>query len=80
MGYNTNQIGYIIHWSMKRSIHVGRFTGSSQIVLGIILIIVGAVLKLGILQFLLDVAGIVFIIAGIVFGLLGVIGLFKNKD
>ena len=59
---------------------MGKLGGSSQIIAGIAIVIVGILIQSAIFEFLLDVIGVILIIGGIVIGVMGLIKMLKGKD
>lgn len=57
---------------------MGKLTGGSQILAGILLIVIGWIIMSGVLAFLLDILGVILIIAGIIVGVLGIVALFRG--
>jgi hypothetical protein len=57
---------------------MGKLTGGSQILAGILLIVIGWIITSGVLAFLLDILGVILIIAGVIVGVLGLVALFRG--
>ena len=54
--------------------------GSSLVVLGITLVVLGALLQSGIVEWLLDVIGYVTVLGGLVIGAFGVVKMVLARD
>ncbi len=54
--------------------------GSSLVVLGITLVVLGALLQSGIVEWLLDVIGYVTVLGGLVIGAFGVVKMVLGRD
>ena len=57
---------------------MGRLGGSSLLVLGAFLIVVGVIIRSDILQALLDIFGFILIVAGVIMGVIGIVGLIRR--
>ena len=55
---------------------MGKLGGGGMIVAGLVLVILGFLVKSGLVEWLLDIIGIVIIIGGAVVGIVGLIRLF----
>ncbi|MCH7745001.1 MAG: hypothetical protein IIB15_06765 [Chloroflexi bacterium] len=53
--------------------------GSGLIVVAILLVLLGLVLRLGIIDWLIDVTGFLLILIGVVMGIVGLVQLFSGK-
>ena len=58
---------------------MGMFGKGGGIVVGIILIVAGALLKSGLVEWLLDVTGWIIIIIGVIFIIVSVVGLVSGN-
>ena len=53
--------------------------GSGLIVVAILLVLLGLVLRLGIIDWLIDVTGVLLILIGVVSGIVGLVQLFSGQ-
>jgi hypothetical protein len=58
---------------------VNRLGSSSLIVTAILLVILGAILRSGIIDWLIDVIGLLLIVLGVILGVLGLINLLTQS-
>lgn len=58
---------------------MGKLGGGGLILVGIVLVIVGALLQSNLVEWLLDVIGIIIVAAGVVIGIVGLIKAFSGK-
>ena len=54
--------------------------GGSLLVVGIFLVILGALVQSAIIEWLLDVVGVIVIIGGVVVGVIGLVKLFSGSS
>ena len=58
---------------------MNKLGGGGLLVAGIFLVLLGAFLKSGILEWLLDFLGIIIIVAGVILGVYGLIRMFSGS-
>ena len=59
---------------------MSKLGGSGLVIAGLFLAILGAFLQSGIVEWLLDILGLILIVAGIVIGVYGLIRMFSGSD
>ena len=55
-------------------------SSGGMLIIGIILIILGALVQSDLVSFLLDIIGWVVIIAGVIIGVIGLVGMIKGSN
>lgn len=55
-------------------------SSGGMLIIGIILIILGALVQSDLISFLLDIIGWVVIIAGVIIGVIGLVGMIKGSN
>jgi uncharacterized membrane protein YqaE (UPF0057 family) len=58
---------------------VNKLGGSSLIVTAIFLVVVGAILRSGLIDWLIDIIGLLLIALGIILGIIGLIGVLRGS-
>ena len=58
---------------------MGKLGGGGLILVGIVLVLVGALLESNLVEWLLDVMGLIIIVGGVVIGVVGLIKVFSGK-
>ena len=58
---------------------MGKLGGGGLILVGIVLVLVGALLQSNLVEWLLDVMGLIIIVGGVVMGVVGLIKVFSGK-
>ena len=58
---------------------MGKLGGGGLILVGIVLVLVGALLQSNLVEWLLDVMGLIIIVGGVVIGVVGLIKVFSGK-
>ena len=57
---------------------MGKLGGGGLILVGIVLVLVGALLQSNLIEWLLDIIGLVIIIGGVVMGIVGLVKMFSG--
>ena len=58
---------------------MGRFEKGSLVVIGVILLVTGFLLRSGLIEWLLDIMGLLLIIVGIIVIVIGLVSLVTNR-